>query len=546
MPLTISGHGLTIHDVERVARHGESVTLSDDARQRVSASEQLVQRLVDSGAAIYGVTTGIGEFARIRISPEQGEELQRNIVFSHSAGTGDVQPVEVVRAAMLARANTLAQGYSGIRLSTLETYIALINRGVTPVVFEKGSLGVSGDLSPLSQLALVVLGEGEAFYDGVRMPGAEALRKAGLEPVRLTYKEGLALINGTQMMTGESCLLLCDTERLYKHALVGAAMSLEALKAVQQPFDARVHRVKPQAGQGEAAAALRSLLEGSDILADPTGRVQDGYSLRCSPQVLGPSLSALAYARGVIETELNAAADNPLFFSDDECCLAAGNFHGQALAMAMDFLAIATSEVGSLAERHTNRLLNPVLSGLPDFLVEGRGVNSGLMVAQYTQAALLGENRVLCHPAVVDNVSVSADQEDHVCMGSVCLRKYKEIVRNTQVVIAIQMLCAAQALDFRLRGVGMTPHGTPGDVNIAPADGADAGGAGIPARQDAAKNDRATGKLRLGRGTQIAYDAVRRHVSFMESDRPLMMDINLVADLVRSGELLENVSLELL
>jgi histidine ammonia-lyase len=248
--------------------------------------------------------------------------------------------------------------------------------------------------------------------------------------------------------------------------------------------------------------------------------------------VLAPSLSALRYARGVIETELNAAADNPLFFTEDECCLAAGNFHGQALAMAMDFMAIATSEVGSLAERHTNRLLNPVLSGLPDFLIEGRGVNSGLMVAQYTQAALLGECRVLCHPAVVDNVSVSADQEDHVCMGSVCVRKYKEVLRNTQVVIAIQLLCAAQALDFRLAGVGMTPHGSPGEVNIAPADG-EANGSDKPRSAD--------GKRGLGKGTQLAYSAIRQRVPFMDTDRPLMTDINLIADLVRSNELLDAV-----
>jgi histidine ammonia-lyase len=261
---------------------------------------------------------------------------------------------------------------------------------------------------------------------------------------------------------------------------------------VQQPFDARVHQVKPQSGQPEAAAALRDLLDGSEILADPTGRVQDGYSVRCTPQILGPSLATL------------------LFFAEQGECLAAGNFHGQALAMALDFLAIATAEVASLAERHTNRLLNPVLSGLPDFLIEGRGVNSGLMVAQYTQAALLGENRVLCHPAVVDNVSVSADQEDHVCMGSVCVRKYKEILRNTQVVLAVQLLCAAQALDFRLAGVGMT--------------------------------SRPAGVLALGRGTRSAYEQIRKRVSFMEQDRPLMTDINIVADLVRSNELLGQLS----
>jgi histidine ammonia-lyase len=533
MPLTISGHGLTIHDVERVARHGETVELSANARERVSASEALVQRMVEGGAAIYGVTTGIGEFARIRIDPSQGRELQENIIFSHAAGTGDVQPVEVVRAAMVARANTLAQGYSGIRLSTLQTYIELLNRGVTPVVYEKGSLGVSGDLSPLSQLALVVIGHGEAFYEGVRMPGAEAMRKASLTPVELTYKEGLGLINGTQMMTGESCLLLCDTERLYRQAFIAAAMTLEALKAVQQPFDARVHQVKPQPGQATVATALRTLLSGSGILADATGRVQDGYSLRCSPQVLGPSLATLEYATRAIETELNSAADNPLFFADDECCLAAGNFHGQALAMSMDFMAIATSEVASLAERHTNRLLNPVLSGLPDFLVDGKGLNSGLMVAQYTQAALLGENRVFCHPAVLDNVSVSADQEDHVCMGSVCVRKYKEIVRNTQVVIAIQLMCAAQALDFRLRGVGMTPVGSPGEINVAPAEGE------VAHITSADKEPGASRKL--SPATCAAYDAIRSAVPFLEKDRPMVNDIENITTLVREDVVLKAV-----
>ncbi len=508
MALQIDGQSLDIHHVEKVARHGETLTLSDAARQAVLASEATVRKLVDSGAAIYGVTTGIGEFARIRVSPEQGEELQRRIIFSHAAGTGDPQPVPVVRAAMTARANTLSKGYSGVRLSTLDTYIEMLNRGVIPVVYEKGSLGVSGDLSPLSQLALVVIGAGEAFFEGQRMPGAQALSKAGLEPVRLTFKEGLGLINGTQMMAGEAALQLCDTQRLYQHALLSYAMSLEALKAVGQPFDPRVHRLKPQEGQAHTAEQLRLLWEGSEILADPTGRVQDGYSIRCTPQIMGPSWRALRNAIEVVETELNAAADNPLFFSDTGECLAAANFHGQGIAMAMDFMAIATTEIGSLAERHTNRLLNPILSGLPDFLIDGKGLNSGMMVAQYTQAALLAENRVLSHPAVVDNVSVSADQEDHVCMGSVCIRKYKEVLRNTEAIVAIQLLCAAQALDFRLQGIGM-------------------GAAAAAARP-----------CKLGKGTGAAYEIIRREVPFMAEDRPLVYDIEKIAALVRGGELL--------
>jgi histidine ammonia-lyase len=318
MSVQISGHLLECPTVERIARGGEQVDLSTDARGQVLACQQLVQQLVESGAAIYGVTTGIGEFARIRIDPSQGEELQCNIIRSHAAGYGEPQPTEVVRAAMVARINTLAQGHSGIRLSTLETYIAMLNRGVIPVVYEKGSLGVSGDLSPLSQLALVVIGEGEAYWRGERLPGAEALRRAGLAPVRLTFKEGLALINGTQMMSGESCLLLCDAQRLLDLAVLAGAMSLEALKAVGQPFDARVHKLKPHVGQQQVAAMLREMWTGSGILADPTGRVQDGYSIRCTPQVLGPSFDVLEYARHAVETELNSAADNPLFGGDGD------------------------------------------------------------------------------------------------------------------------------------------------------------------------------------------------------------------------------------
>lgn len=503
MPVRITGHLLETDVVAQIAREKRSVELSGESRERVLACEQLVQRLVSEGAAIYGVTTGIGEFARIRIDPAQGEELQRNIIFSHAAGTGDPQPVEVVRAAMAARINTLAQGHSGIRLSTLDTYIAMLNRGVIPVVYEKGSLGVSGDLSPLSQLALVVIGAGEAWYEGERLPGAEALRRAGLEPVRLTYKEGLALINGTQMMTGEACLLLQDAQRLLSLTVLASAMSLEALKAVGQPFDPRVHQLKPHAGQQRVASMLRGMWEGSTVLADPTGRVQDGYSIRCTPQVLGPSFEAFDYAKHVIETELNSAADNPLFFPETGDCLAAGNFHGQGVAMALDFLAIALTELGDLSERHTNRLLNPVLSGLPDFLVEGKGVNSGWMVAQYTQAALLGENRINCHPAVVDNVSVSADQEDHVCMGSVAVRKCRDVLRNTEVIIAIEMLCAAQALDFRLRGVGMGSRGP----------------------------------FTLGKATGRAYEALRSVVPFLEIDRPLVHDIEKAVALLRAGGL---------
>lgn len=498
MTVHLDGHGLTIEQVHLVARQRDKIALTDEAKERVHQCRQYVEELVEKGEAIYGVTTGIGELARIRVSQEEGEELQRRIIYSHAASTGDILPPEDVRAAMLCRANTLAKGHSGVRLETLQTYIEMVNRGVVPVVYEKGSVGTSGDLSPLSQLAMVVLGEGEAFYEGVRMPGFEAMRAAGLVPVRPSYKEGLGLINGAQLMTGQSALILYDAERVIKNGLIAMAMTLDALKAVLKPFHPRIHQERPFPGQIAVAGLLRRLFYGSEIMADPTGKVQDGYSMRCTPQVIGPSIDGYHYARRQIEIELNALSDNPTFFPEEGIHLAAGNFHAQSTAMAMDFLAIALAEVASLSERHTNRMMNPVLSGLPDFLVEGKGLNSGMMVAQYTQAALVSENKVLCHPAVVDSISVSADQEDHVNMGPVSVRKCKEVLKNVATVVAIQLLCGAQALDFR------KPQ-------------------------------------KPGTGVAAAYEVIRSVVPFMETDRPLYPDIEQVLELVQTGAILEAV-----
>jgi histidine ammonia-lyase len=509
MSVTINGSTLTIEQIERVGRGGELVELDAVCGPAIAASQAVVLKMVEENRPVYGVTTGIGEFARIRIDQAQCEELQKRIIYSHAAGTGDPQPPDVVRGAMLARLNMLSKGYSGVRPSTVELYRQVLNRGVVPVVYEKGSVGCSGDLSPLSQLALVILGEGEAFYEGQRMPGGEALHKVGLEPLRLTYKEGLGLINGTQMMTAEAALYLCDTIRLYKHALVAYAMALDALKAVERAYDARGHAVRPYPGAIATAAALRQLFAGSGIMADMSGKVQDGYSMRCTPQIFGASIDTFHFVRRQIETELNSAIDNPLFFSDGDEYFAAGNFHGQPVAMAMDFMAIATAECASLAERHTNRMLNPTLSGLPDFLVEGKGLNSGLMVAQYTQAALCAENRIYSHPAVVDNVSVSADQEDHVNFGPVAVRKYKEMLKNTRAVIAIEMYAAAQAMDFRARGI--TRQGN----DAKPA--------------------------HPGKGTGVAYDLIRQRVSFLEDDRPLVHDIEKIVDLLSGTELIDAV-----
>ncbi len=512
MALTIDDGHLAIEDIERVARHGEPVALAQSCYDRIQASRDLVLKLIDEGAAIYGVTTGIGELARIRISQEQCEELQRRIIYSHCASTGDVQPVPVVRAGMLCRLNALARGCSGVRRELADHFVEMLNRGVTPLVYEKGSVGCSGDLSPLSMMAIAMLGEGEAFYEGQRLPGGEALKQAGLEPFVPTAKEGLGMINGTQMMTGESALELCDTVRLYKNALIAYAMALDALKAVESPYSAEVHAVRPYPGSQAAAAALRQLWAGSEIMAHKSGKVQDGYSMRCTPQVMGASIDAYHFARRQIETEVNSAIDNPLFFAETGNYFGAGNFHGQPVAMAIDFMAIATAEVASLAERHTNRLLNPVLSGLPDFLVEGKGLNSGLMVAQYTQAALCSENRVLSHPAVVDNVSVSADQEDHVNMGPVAVRKYKEILKNTRGVLAIEMYAAAQAMDFRARGRTRDEEGGP--------------------------------SLKPGKGTGAAYRVIREHVDVLDDDRPMVYDIDKIIELIESGAILAAVEAE--
>ena len=498
MEVVLDGNSLSIEQICAVARHGAAVVVDPAAREKMQRSRALIERYVAEGVAIYGVTTGIGEFARIRISPEQSAELQRRIIYSQSAGTGDPQPEDVVRAAMLLRANTLAKGYSGVRLKLIDTVVAMINRGVVPYVNEKGSLGVSGDLSPLSQFAEVAIGEGRAYYKGEQMSGAEAMKRAGVEPTDLACKEGLGLINGSQMMTAGAALLVYDAERLLKSAVIASAMSADALRAVVRPFYPDVHRVRPHRGQSAVAANMLRLFADSEVMAHRTGKVQDGYSIRCTPQVLGASFDTLEYVRGVVNVEVNSAVDNPLFFGEEDEYYAAGNFHGQVVGMAVDFLCIAMSEVANLSERHTNRMMNPTLSGLPDFLVEGKGLNSGLMVAQYTAAALVSENKVLSHPASVDSISVSADQEDHVSMGPIAVRKCTEILKNVRAVLAIEMMCAAQAFEFH---EGRRP----------------------------------------GKGTGVAYDLIRSKVPPLVNDRVLYPDIEHVRRMVEDCTILDAV-----
>ncbi len=502
MDVILDGKTLTIDQVAGIAKGDGKLSYSPETRERISECEALVKELVDGGEAIYGVTTGIGEFARIRIDPEMGSELQKRIIYSHAAGCGGLFPPDRVRAAMVARANVIANGHTGVRLSTADLYAEVFNRGIVPVVNEKGSVGTSGDLSPMSQLAEVVLGEGEAFYQGERIPGAEAMKRAGLEPLQLFYKEGLGLINGSQMMTGEACIQLVDTRRLIKNAFIAAAMTIDALKGVLKAYHPKLHAARPHKGQMTSAHWLNKLFADSEIMADLSGKVQDGYSMRCTPQVQGPAIDIWHFAVDWIERELNSAADNPLFFPDEKMHIAGGNFHGQGIGLAIDYLTIAVAELANLSERHTNRLLNPVLSGLPDFLVEGRGINSGLMVAQYTAASLVSENKVFCHPASCDSISLSADQEDHVSMGPIAIRKFNEVLKNVANVLGIEMMCAAQAMDFRL-------------------------------------------PQKPGAGTQVAYDVIRKYVPRLEDDRVLYPDVIKCGELVWSGELLDAVEAEI-
>ncbi len=501
MEVVLDGNSLSIEQINSVARQGTTVSVSPDTQAKMQRSRDVIERGVAEGKAIYGVTTGIGEFARIRISTDQSAELQRRIIYSHSAGTGDPQPEDVVRAAMLCRANTLAKGYSGVRLCLLDTVIDMINKGVVPYINEKGSVGTSGDLSPLSQFAEVAIGEGRAYYKGELLPGAEAMERAGVKPTDLTYKEGLGLINGSQVMTAGAALLVHDAERVLKNAMIASAMALDALRAVARAFNPLVHRVRPFAGQNAVAGNLLRLFNDSEVMANKSGKVQDGYSMRCTPQVVGASLDTLEYVRKIVNIEVNSAADNPLFFGDEGEYFAAGNFHGQGIGMAVDFLCIALSEIANLSERHTNRLLNPTLSGLPDFLVEGKGLNSGLMVAQYTAAALVSENKVLSHPASVDSISVSADQEDHVSMGPIAVRKCTEILKNVRTVLAIEMMCAAQAFEFH---EGRRP----------------------------------------GKGTGVAYDLIRTKVPKLVDDRVLYPDIEAIRQMVEDCSILDAVEKE--
>jgi len=497
--IIIDGKNLTLQDVVQVCRFYKEVELSEEAKENILNSRKVVDEFVENEKVVYGITTGFGKFSDVTISKEDSKLLQKNLIVSHAVGAGDPFPTEIVRGIMLLRINSLAKGYSGIRLETIQTLIDMLNKRVHPVIPEKGSLGASGDLAPLAHMVLPMIGLGKAEYEGEVMDGASAMAKAGIETIELTSKEGLALINGTPAMTSVGALTVYDAINLMKVADIAAALSFEAQRGVVNALDSRIHQLRPHRGQIDTARIISKLLEGSNMVTKQGEiRVQDAYALRCVPQVHGASKDAINYVKEKVEIEINSVTDNPLVFPDTKEGLSGGNFHGQPMALSFDFLGIALSEIADISERRLERLVNPALSGLPAFLVEKGGLNSGFMIVQYSAAALVSENKVLAHPASVDSIPSSANQEDHVSMGTIAARKAREIMENVRRVLAMEIMCACQAIDLR-------------------------------------------GNNGLGIGTKAAYELVREEVEKLVDDRPLYDDINRCEYLISSGKLVEIV-----
>ncbi len=491
----LSGNDLRLEDVWEVAVHRAPAGLADEARLQMAAARALVEHAAEH---TYGVNTGFGRFVSESIPADKVEELQLRLLRSHACGVGEPYPDDVVRAAMLLRANALAKGYSGARVETVELLIECLNRGVLPRVPARGSVGASGDLAPLAHLALPLVGEGQAWFEGTLHSGADALAAAGLEPIRLAAKEGLSLINGTQFMAAMAALLLVRARRLARVADLACALSLEALQGSRTSFHPAIHRARPLRGQLDSAANIHRLLDGSAIIESHRwcDKVQDAYSLRCAPQVHGASRDLLDHIEVTVSVELNAATDNPLVLVDEGLVVSNGNFHGQPLAFGLDTLAMAVSELASISERRVERLVNPSLSeGLPPFLTVEGGLNSGFMIPQYVAASLVSENKSLCHPASVDSIPTSAGQEDHVSMGNASGLKALQVVANAERALAIELLAGAQAIEF-----------------LAP--------------------------LEPGPGVRATHDAVRELSERLRDDRSLAHDIERVADAIRDGSVI--------
>ena len=495
----ITGEDLTLDEIVSVCRGNAQVEISQEAREKVQASRQVVDDLIAEEKVVYGITTGFGKFSDVVISQDQCKELQKNLIITHAVGAGDPFSRDIARGIMLLRINNLSKGFSGIRMETLQTMADMLNKGVTPIIPEKGSLGASGDLAPLSHMVLPMIGLGLAEYQGEVLPGKEAMDRAGIPVIELSAKEGLALNNGTQAMTSAGSLALYDALDLIKTADIAAALSFEAQNGVVDALDPRVHKVRPHSGQMATARNLLALLEGSNnTTRQGQIRVQDAYSLRCCPQIHGASKDAVQYVKDKVDIEINSVTDNPIIFKDDHAGISGGNFHGQPMALSFDFLGISESELANVSERRIERLVNPAYSGLPAFLTPNGGVCSGFMIVQYSAAALVSENKVLAHPASVDSIPSSAGQEDHVSMGTIAARKAGEIGRNVRRVLAMELMVACQGIDMR-------------------------------------------GNKGLGKGTQAAYDLVRKAVATLEDDRELYDDINYCEKIIEDGSLIRAV-----
>lgn len=498
--LKIDGAPLSVGDVARVAREHERIEITEESTERMAQSRVWVDTILESDEPVYGINTGFGELSRIFINHDEREKLQRNLILSHCTGVGPLLPEDVVRAAMLLRIQSLVMGYSGVRPCTVQKLAELLNRDICPAVPSQGSVGASGDLAPLAHMAAVLLGEGSVLQEGRTVPSGPVLAAAGIAPITLAGKEGLALINGTQIMTAVATLVCHDASALTKISDVAAAMSLEALQGTRVAFDPRIAAIRPHKGQGDTAENVLALTAGSGIIQNHADcdKVQDAYSIRCVSQVHGASKDALRRTLEAVDVEINAVTDNPLVMQGTGEIISGGNFHGQPIALVMDYLKIAISELGNISERRLNRLVDANLSDLPAFLTAYPGVNSGFMILQYTAASLVSENKVLAHPASVDSIPTSANQEDHVSMGTIAARQAREILENVKNVLAIEILAAAQGIDF-----------------LAP--------------------------LAPGMGTTAAHMHVRSMVAHLDEDRVLTPDIDSIRGAITDGSLLAAV-----
>ncbi len=499
MTYIIKGSGLTIENVVNVARDNEKVELHTDALERIKVCRAMLEKKIDNHEIMYGVNTGIGEFSETVLNDDQVKDFQKYLVYNHSAGIGDPMPLEYVRAAMLGRINVHAHGNSGIRPEITLTLVEMLNKGVTPYVCQKGSVGASGDLAPMSQIALLLMGEGDAYYKGELMPGKEAMDKAGIKIPGLQARDGLGTINGSNVLTAMSAIFLYDANNWLKQAEIAAAMSLEALKANMGPYTAKLHEVRGFKGAVRSAKAINKLVTGGDLKEEKVAhKVQDAYSMRSTPQVIGAAHDALAFARSQVEIELNGVGDNPIFFPEENMQLSGANFQGTPVSLPMDMAGIAITMVSVISERRMNRLNNPVLSaGLPAFLTKGAGMFSGLMLSQYTADMQITEQRILSAPASILSIPAAADQEDFVSMGMNTAIKNFQILDNAYGILGIEMMAAAQALDFR--------------------------------------------EYKFGKGVTKAKEVIRKHVEFLEIDRPLYKDHTSMKELVKSCEILNEV-----